>query len=149
MTRPNRGIARIPRLVEFHNSRFIARDFALWRYHYVTITDTDGENILMEFKHVRETRWETPDGENITTGEMIKRIYRACNPEVRLLLYVRDNNPAFPFLMRLNKVFEYRLTLGEMYEDVKNRFKQGYNLDCADDMKVFHSLKQVRELVYP
>lgn len=141
------GLRRHPRLIEFQNSRFSTEDFRAENIDYLTVTnDTDQP---LEFARTKVWRWETPQGETITVGEVIKRIYSHCKPEAYLHLYVTDTNPSCPRLMQLKKILTYRLTVGDTFTDKSNRVKQGYNFEIVDDAKVFHSLKQFWELEYP
>ena len=137
-----RGLNAYPRLIEFQNSRFVTDDFERPKFNYLTVIG----DATLEFAHYNPRHWATPEGEIITIGEMIKRIYGVCSYEAFLRLYVQDVNPAFPRRMFLNKIFIYKLSVGDKYMDCRNRIKQGYNLECEDDVKVFNNLGQAWEV---
>lgn len=133
------GAHHYPRLIEFHNSRFVTDDFQQSNLDYLTARP-------LEFARYDECHWQTPKGEVVTIGEMLKRVYSLCNPSVVLEVHVTDTNPSSPLLMRLKKVFEYRLTLNT---PARKGYRATYDLEPLDDVKVFHSLKQFWELEYP
>lgn len=145
--RKNHGLNKYPRLIEFQNSRFVVEDFFPLPFKYLNVRDMMG-NILEEFAHQKEHDWYLKDNTRITAGELIKRIYSHCNPEVYLDIYMIDCNPSNYRDMRINKVLTYHLSLGNKYADCRNRVKQGYNLECEDDVKVFNNLGQVMELSF-
>lgn len=133
-----RGISNYPRLIEFENSHFLFRDFEQHNMDFITAGG-------LEFARVNQRRWVTPDKEVITHGEVIKRIYALCNPEILIDIYTTDTNPAYPRLMRLKKVFTYRLSVNT---PATKRLKATYDLECLDDVKVLHSLEQAMELEF-
>lgn len=147
--RGNYGFVKLPRLIEFTNSRFACADFTSAHFDFLTIVNADG-SVVEEFAHYSRHKWmRKSDGAIITNGSLIQSLYSACGTESTFFdLYINDINIAKSRDMKVKKIFTYELIYTGDYTDKHNRVWNGYTLLCHDDVKMFNNIKQVLELEY-
>ena len=147
--RGNYGFVKLPRLIEFTDSRLIHSDFTCSHYAFLTLIRPDGE-IVEEFAHYTRSQWiRKSDNSLVTNGSLLKTIYAAFGKEsVFLDLYVNDINIGRSRDMKVKKIFTYELIYTGVCRDKANHNKNCYTLLCHDDVKMFNNIKQVLELEY-
>lgn len=136
---------KAPRLIEFQCSRFHKSDFKHSQMKFITfytmhqILDEYGSCVING--HIRWVDRKTEKG--ITVGDILDAIDQYPVSELFIDLYVADPYEGNSIL-KSNRVYTYllRRVPGHLH-----RKKPVYDLECVSDIKTFHSLKQLRDVV--
>ena len=149
-----RDVGTHPRLKEFKDSKFYAKDFDSNLFRFVSIYSPKGE-VLLEYAALRTKGnykvWVTPDEYVLKVGDMINEIAEACFifGEVFLDLYVEDFFKPNPRSLFAKRVFRYRVSKSDKTkktwggESRVSKIERLYNLETVDDVSPFYSLSQV------